>query len=115
MIVLLHGCSDVVTSHYASYQDAIDDDLFMRGWLPEILPMSATNIRTTNNLDLNTSSGYFDLQKSDIATFKSQLTRLPSGKYSYRYEDVVNSPTWLFDVNSDTGHVTYEMSLYKRS
>lgn len=112
MVVTLSGCSDVVTSHYETYLDAIEDDLFMRGWLPEILPQSTTNIKTSNNIDLNTSRGYFNLKNTDIAKFKSWLIQMPDGKYSYSNENVENGPTWWFDINTETGHVTYEMSLY---
>lgn len=110
--VLLSGCSDVVTSRYATYQDAVNDDLFTRGWLPEILPDTTTNIKTINDLDLNTSNGYFDLQKSDIAIFTLQLVRTPNGKYSYSYGDISKDPTWTFEVDDDSGHVTYVLSKY---
>jgi hypothetical protein len=110
MVVSLSGCGEVVTSHYAMYQDAINDDLFIRGWLPDILPETTTNIKTTNNLDLNTSSGYFDLPKSDIAMFALRLTRMPNGKYSYSYGAIVKEPTWVFEIDNDSGHVTYVLS-----
>ena len=52
------GC-DVVTSNYETMQDARNDRLFERGWLPDILPDSTTSIRTSNDLDINTSVGEF--------------------------------------------------------
>ena len=107
---LLLGCGDVVTSNYVTYRDAESDDLFRRGWLPDILPQTTINIQTTNNLDLNTSSGFFEIPKSDISMFKSQLTRMPDGKYAYSHGEIANDPTWVFAVDDKKGNVTYVFS-----
>lgn len=62
----LSGCfSDTVTDRYASLADARADRLFERGWLPDILPSSAIRIRTSNNLDLNISTGEFSFTPAD--------------------------------------------------
>jgi len=55
VFLFLAGYGDVVTDDYVTYKDAVKDNLFIRGWLPEILPQSTRDIRTENNLDLNTS------------------------------------------------------------
>ena len=104
------GCGDVVTSNYATYQDAKRNDLFSRGWLPDILPQTTINIRTNNNLDLNTSSGSFEMPKSDIRTFKSQLTRMPDGNYAYSYGEIAKDPTWVFAIDYGKSNVTYVFS-----
>jgi hypothetical protein len=51
---VLFGCapSDWVSDSYATLEEAEADGLFARGWLPDLLPASATNIRTEINLDL---------------------------------------------------------------
>jgi hypothetical protein len=65
---------DVVTNRYQTLQDAREDLLFERGWLPDILPASARSIRTSNNADINTSIGefYFDVQ--ELATLEARLS-----------------------------------------
>ena len=108
--IFLSGCGDVVTSSYATYQDAKRDELFRRGWLPDILPQTTMNICTTNNLDLNSSSGSFEMPKSDISMFKSQLTRMPDGKYAYSYGEIAKDPTWVFAIDYRKGNVTYVFS-----
>jgi len=107
--LVLSGCSDVVTSHYATYQDAVDDNLFVRGWLPEILPETASNMKISNNLDLNTSRGYFDLPTSEIVKFASELRKTSDGKYTYSHGEIGRAPAWVFEIDN-AGHVTYELS-----
>jgi hypothetical protein len=68
----LMGC-DVVTSKYGSIAEARADQLFDRGWLPEILPPSATDIRVSNNLDLNISEGEFRFPPNEAANFKQAM------------------------------------------
>jgi hypothetical protein len=40
--VMLVGCSDVVTAQYATVDDARAQGAFERGWLPPVLPASAS-------------------------------------------------------------------------
>ena len=72
----LTGCgylTDTVTDNYATLADARADRLFERGWLPDILPETATNIRTSNNLDINVSVGEFEFESVDAAAFYAKL------------------------------------------
>lgn len=71
--VLLLLPSDVVTSWYASLEAARSDRLFERGWLPDILPLSTHNLRTSNNVALNGSEGEFSFTPSDYASLVSHL------------------------------------------
>lgn len=66
--------SDIVTKRYASLVDARADQLFERGWLPDILPPSTHNIRTSNNLDLNVSTGEFSFASRDYNALATRLT-----------------------------------------
>jgi hypothetical protein len=71
------GCgylSDTVTSSYSTVADARSDGLFDRGWLPDVLPASSHDIRTSNNLDLSTSFGEFAFAAADGPQFYSLLT-----------------------------------------
>lgn len=68
IILAATGCeylSDTVTSHYSTMADARADGLFGRGWLPDVLPASARDITTSNNLDLNISTGGFSFTPAD--------------------------------------------------
>ena len=65
---------DVVESRYATLQSAREDQLFARGWLPDILPPSTAGIRVSNNLDLGTSRGGFALRASEGPAFTARLS-----------------------------------------
>jgi hypothetical protein len=53
--------------------DVRTDHVFERGWLPDILPASAHDIHTRNNLDLNLSDGEFSFEPVDAAAFVSRV------------------------------------------
>lgn len=85
--VLLCACdlpSDTVESEYATLAEARQDDLFDRGWLPDILPPSAHDIRTRNNLDHNISTGEFSFDPRDAPAFVARLKpgALPGMKFA---------------------------------
>ena len=74
--IAVAGCdylTDTVTRHYATLEDARRDRLFEKGWLPDVLPPSAQEIETKNNLDLSTSTGSFHFNSSDSAALYAQL------------------------------------------
>ena len=60
-------------SKYATLQDAKSDGFIARGWLPDFLPSTTVNIRASNNLDLNTSTGEFEFQPSEFPLFATRL------------------------------------------
>jgi hypothetical protein len=51
--VLLLGCGEVKTATYATYEEAVADEAFARGWLPSWLPEDAVSIRETHDIDTN--------------------------------------------------------------
>lgn len=71
--VLVFLPDDVVTTKYASVTAARKDELFGRGWLPDVLPPSARDIRVSNNLDLNTSEGEFSFDAKEAGALKAKL------------------------------------------
>ena len=76
------GC-DTVSHRYPTLDDARKDRLFERGWLPDILPPSAKNLHTENNLDINTSEGEFYFALGDYQLFQGRLQPYASLKSSY--------------------------------
>ncbi len=76
-LIFLAACtSDVVESNYATLAEARADQLFGRGWLPDVLPASAFNIRTSNNLDLNQSEGEFSFRPDDSGDLFQKCTEV---------------------------------------
>ena len=82
--IITTGCAlDTVEDHYVTLQDARADELFGRGWLPDILPPSARDIHVTNNLDANTSVGDFSFAPTDFHQFAERLTPYANPKHPF--------------------------------
>ena len=125
LLAMLTGCSSSVTDHYETLQEAVEDSLFERGWLPNILPPSARRITTSNDLDINSSRGEFYFNTHDLGEFVSRLEsyyplrgappdvsslvrkRQSSGYHAYLYWG--DQKTWLFVCHPEKGHCEYRM------
>ncbi|MGL0957458.1 hypothetical protein ABMX86_21190 [Vibrio vulnificus] len=108
LLLVVAGCSDIVQSHYDNYQQAQADQLFERGWLPDVLPVSTTQIEVANDLDNNTSQGSFVIAEKEMAQFLSQLQPLETAN-QYRFES--DNSVWIFTLK-ETGKVSYQLSEY---
>ncbi|HAS6197174.1 TPA: hypothetical protein RQJ86_004403 [Vibrio vulnificus] len=108
LLLVLAGCSDIVQSHYDNYQQAQADQLFERGWLPDVLPVSTTQIEVANDLDNNTSQGSFVIAEKEMAQFLSQLQPLETAN-QYRFES--DNSVWIFTLE-EAGKVSYQLSEY---
>ncbi|HAS6309712.1 TPA: hypothetical protein ACGUPD_000397 [Vibrio vulnificus] len=108
LLLVLAGCSDIVQSHYDNYQQAQADRLFERGWLPDVLPVSTTQIEVANDLDNNTSQGSFVIAEKEMAQFLSQLQPLETAN-QYRFES--DNSVWIFTLE-EAGKVSYQLSEY---
>jgi hypothetical protein len=128
LLIVIPG--DVVTSRYATLNDARGGELFGRGWLPDILPASSHSFRTENNLDLNTSVGEFSFSPPDYAAFASRLRPYDSslGTISSDLNKEVqkmqrqafqpglfveDNSTWLFFCQTERGYCEYTMWVRK--
>jgi hypothetical protein len=49
----LYACSETFDNFFPSYSAASDAGAFSRGWVPDWIPKSATEIYETHNLDTN--------------------------------------------------------------
>ena len=109
MLMLMVGCDDSVSSTYSTRAEAEADNLFDRGWLPEIVPPSSKSITMTNDLDLNTSNGQFKFDPADYSAFVAYLERTPSqdkdGASAYSYED------WVFWISPNKSECSFYMQL----
>jgi hypothetical protein len=102
--LLLFGC-DVVTSRYATLDDARRDRLFERGWLPDILPPSTRDIRVSNNVDVNTSEGEFSFDPAEFPAFADQLQVV--GKETFQFSSGQHS--WKFSCHTSRGFCRYSL------
>ena len=58
-----------VEEGYATRAAAEANQLFTRGWLPDIIPDSARGLKMLNNLDINTSIGSFAFDPHEADKF----------------------------------------------
>ena len=122
--VALVAC-DNVDDHYNTLQDARADELFQRGWLPDILPPSSHDIQTSNDLDINVSSGEFHFKPEEFPGFAMKVrpySRRESRLYGLEadinrlmrqgyvpYEYVSDGSVWVFLCRTDRGVCEYRM------
>lgn len=128
MLLALCGCEPyTLISRYATLEDARDDRLFERGWLPEVLPASTTGIRTENDLDLNISEGEFSFGPADARLLFRNLSRgAPATARLAGWQETVSAygrrgysawsfrdenSTWAFFCKAQLGHCEYPMWL----
>jgi hypothetical protein len=96
---------DVVTSRYATLDDARKDRLFERGWLPDILPASSRDIRVSNDLDVNHSKGEFSFEPAGFSAFAARLRPIGGGTFEYS----TGTNTWVSICDPGRGHCRYSM------
>jgi hypothetical protein len=118
-IVLLLGGCDVVREQHDTLADARGEGIFERGWLPDVLPASATDIRSANNLDINTSVASFDyIVGDDVAMLATMHVGAPADAPFDDWSYIVakrrsggmppwtwrgNGSTWVFFCNRAAG------------
>jgi len=105
LIVAIRKACDFLSedfdSYYATYQEAVDDGGIKRGWIPEIVPESASEIRECHNIDTNETQMEFQFSKADLESKLDMLTETPCpvmvltmcypiGKRSWWPEDLMN-------------------------
>ena len=108
-LLTLAGCSDEITTRFATLADAKAQEAFARGWLPPILPDSATSIVERNNLDLNTGTGSFDFDSAERSGYIKRLTEAGALSRTEGGSDILtlstNDSRWEISLprNSETG------------
>jgi hypothetical protein len=92
-LLTLTGCSDEITTRFATLADAKAKEAFARGWLPPILPDSATSIVERNNLDLNTGTGSFDYDLAERSEYVKRLTEAGALSRTEENSDILSVTT----------------------
>jgi hypothetical protein len=77
LMLLATGCSEASNSKYPSMAAARTDRAVERGWVPDILPDSASDIVENHSVDIGGGSGEFRFAPIDRLRFKERL--MPMG------------------------------------
>ena len=122
----LVGCGDTVTSRYETLAAARADQLFVHGWLPDLLPTSSHAIRVSTNVDLNISEGEFFFLPEEFPLLQAQLQPFGTAKHPFtrsfddeirRHRDrglpvfqyMKDTRTWIFFCKPEKGMCEYTM------
>lgn len=113
------------TREYDTYAAAAADDILANGWLPPVIPASATHLVISRDFDVYTGRGAFRYDPADTDSFLARLRpwqggRVPFNDYGARlaemesrgyraYEVADGGNVWLFMVNAAKGDVAYVM------
>jgi hypothetical protein len=112
-LIVITGCSDVVTTEFATLADAKSQGAFERGWLPPLFPDSAKAIVERNNLDFNTGTGSFDYDVSERATYLERLSRAGAVLRSDQDSDILtvttNGSRWEIRMPRSSGRAEWSM------
>lgn len=123
-LLCLLGCAETGPDQYATRAEAEADRVFARGWLPSIIPDSSHSIVTVNDPDLNTSTGEFRFEISELDAFTARLDAvekdvIPHQRDHYRYWVIGYNPyeyryqnsKWTLYIDEERGHCVYWMKL----
>jgi hypothetical protein len=115
--------SDRVEERYTSIGAAREAQLFQRGWLPDILPMSTNRLRVSSYADSNTADGEFYFDAVEWHSLRNRLSGGISKQAPYvRWSSDVESYTrngydawstasddmnWVFFCKPAIGHCEY--------
>lgn len=96
-VLFLLACSETFTEHYATYEEAQIKGAVKRGWIPAMVPTSATDIYEQHNIDTNNVWVRFTLPSQDWTRLTNGLRKLENNeveKIKIRYPSRVN---WWFE------------------
>ncbi len=106
-LLTLAGCSDEITTRFATLADARAQEAFARGWLPPILPDSAISIVERNNVDLNTGMGSFEYNSAERSGYIKKLTEAGALSRTEGDSDILtlssNDSRWEIRLPRDSG------------
>ena len=82
IVFLLTACSERATKFYPKYEDAANDGAVKRGWIPEIVPKTATEIHEQHDLDTNEVWIRFNIPSLDRSRLTAGLKKLTDEEIS---------------------------------
>ena len=128
LFLAIWGVWDVKEYRFQTKGEALSEGFFEKGWLPEFIPESSTDIQVTRNIDINTSEGGFAFDPLDAEQFINVLDQKNTGEcrlgqpenYSelrskgYISVDCSHGDTaWRFMIQKDLGDCRYTSSMFK--
>jgi hypothetical protein len=74
LLLALGACADTREDSFAALSTAEGQSMVSRGWIPSVLPSSATDVRVRTNIDTNMVRGVARIPVGDLARLRAALT-----------------------------------------
>jgi hypothetical protein len=105
--VLCGGCLDEYASRYSNVDEVVRSGAVARGWVPDILPKDAVDIREVHNLDTNETWGCF-ITPGGVEQVRSRLQELGAKRESGPAPHEGRGPSWWPTAQPDEWHSVRE-------
>lgn len=73
ILIMISACSDTVTEHYKTYDEAINAGAATRGWLPSFVPRTAGEIDLIHDLDTNHQWFHFRVNVESLSSISQNM------------------------------------------
>lgn len=93
-VTLQLGCGETREEFFASMTNGRAQDLVERGWIPEDLPPSATDVRVRWNLDTNMVRGSVRVQRDELLALRLRLHPLGEDVIPPFWQKGAVTPSW---------------------
>ncbi len=90
---LTGGCSDEYESRYSNTAEAVRDGAIARGWIPDILPADALDIREMHDIDTNKTWCCFTTP-GGVAQVRSRLQEVGAKQELGPWSPKGRTPAW---------------------
>ena len=95
--LLLSACSERFTEYYPKYEDAVKHGAIKRGWIPEIVPTTATEIHEQHDLATNNVWIRFTIPSSDKNRLTTGLKKLSDAEIQKVKVQRPSKADWWFE------------------
>ena len=104
--LLLTACGDITEERYDTYAEARDAGMIERGWMPDFVPTSATDIHDVHDLDTNAQTLIFSVPTSEVPATTARFRPAPT-------EDRAIARRMIADIGWEPDAVGAEIQAYQ--
>ena len=110
-VMLFRFISMDMDASYSDYAEAVADGAVRRGWIPDFVPASATDIRESHNLDTNDAWSTFRFEPADKDKMVAVLT--PIAPEDAEFSWTRRRLWWPEDLTRGERHSSEKYDFYK--
>ena len=111
-ILILLGCSETQDAFYKNIDEAKKDNAIERGWIPNIIPASSSEIYERHNLDTNRVWIRFKFDKKDIQGLIGKIKEVNPAEIENIEFPRIGVKWWPKNLNKDS-FTQHSLKIYK--